>query len=219
MLSLIPAQIRTGDGEMSDDTKKWAAGLLSLSAAGLVALASLENGPGNVPPTTAYTDSAGVQTICTGHINGVTRGMRTTLGQCEQWLVEDTGAAGRAVGRCVKVPVTQEQYDALVLLDFNIGDSLFCASTLVRRLNAGDCTGAAVRFGDFICERGKPRRLPDRCNAINPAKRTSAGLVKRRATERAIFEAGCETPAAPATDAGASDAQAAGSSSGGSHGG
>lgn len=131
---------------------------------------------------TAYDDGVGVQTVCHGHTRGVTRGMRATPGQCEAWLREDASYAGQAVGRCTTEPITQAQYDALVSLAFNIGGHAYCTSTLVKKLNAGDCLGAADQFPRWNKAGGQVLR----------------GLVKRRADERARFVADCPIVRPPA---------------------
>lgn len=155
--------------------KRFRASLLVVSAAGLFALAGFESG-GAKPPLTAYDDGIGVQTICHGHTRGVTRGMRASLGQCEQWLREDVGAAGQAIAQRVKVPITQSQYDALVSLVFNIGEGNFSRSTLLRKINSGDCQGAGREFLRWDRAGGKRMR----------------GLTKRREWESKQWLSGCE---------------------------
>jgi lysozyme len=44
--------------------------------------------------------------------------------------------------RCITVPLHQYEWDAYVSLTYNIGSGAFCRSTLVRKLNAQDYTGA-----------------------------------------------------------------------------
>jgi len=126
---------------------------------------------------TAYLDPVGIPTICTGHTAGVQLGQRASFEQCNRLLVLDAGVAGKAVARCTHVAITQAQYDALVSFAFNVGGDAYCASTLARRLNAGDCWGAAAQFDRWVYAKG--RRLP--------------GLVKRRAEERRMFEPGCDS--------------------------
>ena len=150
--------------------KRFAAGLLTVSALGL---ASIKVHEAVVP--VAYLDPVGIPTICAGHTRGVFLGQQRTLQECEELLKEDVTYAGRAIARCTKVDLTQEQYDALVSATFNIGGAAYCSSTLVRKLNAGDCFGAAAQFDRWIYAKG--RKLP--------------GLVKRRAAERKLFETGC----------------------------
>jgi GH24 family phage-related lysozyme (muramidase) len=51
-----------------------------------------------------------------------------------------------AVIRNVKVKLSQNQLKALADLEFNIGEDKFRGSTLLRKLNAGDRSGAAAEF-------------------------------------------------------------------------
>jgi lysozyme len=125
--------------------------------------------------TVAYLDSVQVPTICTGSTRGVFLGQTATLAECEQRLKEDATYAGRGVGKAVQVKLTQGQYDALVSFVFNVGETQFYRSTLLRKLNAEDCYGAGREFDRWVFAGGK--RL--------------AGLVKRRAAERKQFEGGC----------------------------
>lgn len=76
------------------------------------------------------------------------------------------------VNSLVKVPLTQCQFDALVLLTYNIGVGNFSASTLLTRLNAGNYTTAAEQFLVWRKADGK----------------VNEGLVSRRATEKELFE-------------------------------
>lgn len=150
---------------------KFAATLLALSAAGLLAIVGHED----IKPV-AYRDAVGIPTICAGHIQSVRIGQRETMNGCLVMLVEDASEAGQAVARCTTAPVTQGQYDALVSFTFNVGGAAYCGSTLVRRLNAGDCHGAAREF--------------DRWNKAGG--QVLPGLVKRRSDERSRFERDCE---------------------------
>ena len=76
-----------------------------------------------------------------------------------------------AVSSAVKVPLTQNQFDACVSLCYNIGVSAFKGSTLVKRLNAGLYKEAADQFPRWNKQNGKP---------LN-------GLTRRRAAEREMF--------------------------------
>ena len=114
-----------------------------------------------------------VPTLCHGHTRGVKKGDTATLAQCEQWLIEDYEAIVLpALVRCVTAPVTENEAAALADFVFNVGGTRFCASTLVKKLNAQDYAGAAAEFPRWVYSNGK--KLP--------------GLVKRRADERALFE-------------------------------
>lgn len=149
---------------------KLTAAALSLSLAGVAFIQSWEG-----TETSAYLDSVRVPTICTGSTRGVYLGQTATLAECEERLVQDTTYAGKAIQRCVTHKLTQEQYDALVSLSFNIGGGALCASTLVRKLNQGDCRGAGAEFLRWDYAGGKRLR----------------GLSNRRAAESNLFLKGC----------------------------
>lgn len=112
-----------------------------------------------------------VPTIGYGHTEGVKMGDTCTAQQAEQWLIEDLDTAERCVNGRVKMPITNNQFDALVSLVFNIGVANFKASTLLRKLNMGDYAGAAAEFHRWRFQKGKEL----------------AGLVRRRARERELF--------------------------------
>ena len=121
----------------------------------------------------AYRCPAGVPTIGYGHTAGVAMGQTITQQQADDYLRRDVRQFERAVSRLVRVPLTQGQFDALVSFAFNLGEGALAQSTLLRLLNAGDYSGAAAQF--------------DRWNKAGG--RVLPGLVRRRAAERALFEA------------------------------
>ncbi|MGN6142255.1 MAG: glycoside hydrolase family protein [Mesorhizobium sp.] len=129
---------------------------------------------------TAYTDSAGVLTIGVGHTSAagapkVSKGMKITAAQADEILSRDLAAVEATVSRSVKVPLNQNEFDALVSLVFNIGGGAFKGSTLLRKLNAGDRAGAANQFTAWnkATVKGKKVALP--------------GLTVRREAERRQF--------------------------------
>lgn len=71
----------------------------------------------------------------------------------------------------VTVPLTQQQFDALVSLCFNIGGSSFMGSTLVKELNANNYQAARGEFMRWIRAGGQ----------------RNAGLISRRGKEAALF--------------------------------
>lgn len=127
--------------------------------------------------TTAYLDSAGIWTICVGHTKGVYQGMKATRDQCDVWLKEDLKIAERAVQRFVTYPISQNQYDALVIFTFNVGVEAFRTSTLLRKLNAGDIIGASNEFPRWNKERDPKTKQ----------HRVSKGLTNRRKAEQQLF--------------------------------
>lgn len=88
--------------------------------------------------TRAYRDGGGVWTIGYGHTGpDVHKGLVWTLLQCESAYGLDIIPRERAVNRNVKVPLTQNQFDALVSFVYNVGEKAFKASTLLILLNMG----------------------------------------------------------------------------------
>ncbi len=128
-----------------------AVGVLSLSAAGLIGIASHEGFS-----DTAYIPIAGdVPTIGFGSTEGVQLGDKITVPEALERLHRDVGNAESAIGLCVTVPLSQGEYDAFTSLAFNIGSSAFCSSTLVRKLNGGDYEGACQEIRKWVYSGGR----------------------------------------------------------------
>jgi len=133
----------------------------------------------------AYRCPAGVLTIGIGHTSAagsptVAAGMVITRDEADTILARDLLRFEAGVERLVKVPLTQGQFDSLVSFAFNLGETALKGSTLLRRLNAGDYTGAANEFGKW--NRAGGRVLP--------------GLTRRRTAEAALFRS-AEVPTPP----------------------
>ncbi|OCJ30593.1 lysozyme [Serratia sp. 14-2641] len=110
-------------------------------------------------------------TIGWGHTKGVKPGDQITQAQAEAFLREDLAVFEAAVSSAIKRSMTQNQFDAMVSLAFNIGGASFASSTLVKKFNAGDVQGAADQFPRWKNANGKEMK----------------GLVRRRAAERELF--------------------------------
>lgn len=124
----------------------------------------------------AYDDGVKVWTIGWGttvYPNGVKvkKGDKITLEQAKQYKAHDLAKFEKAVNDAVKVPLNQNQFNALVSLAYNIGVSAFTNSTLVKRLNEGNYKAAADQFLVWINAGGKRMQ----------------GLVNRRNKEREVF--------------------------------
>lgn len=125
---------------------------------------------------TAYDDGVGVWTIGYGTIkypNGVRvkKGDTCTDTQAESYLKNDLVKFESAINRLVKVPLNQNQFDALASFTYNLGEGNLSKSTLLKKLNAKDYLGAADQFLVWNRAGGK---------VLN-------GLVRRREAERNLF--------------------------------
>lgn len=81
----------------------------------------------------AYQDSAGVWTIGYGSTGGVREGDTINEAQAEALLKVDLRTAEKEVNRH-KLPLNQNQFDALVSFTFNVGAGAFRSSTLLKRI-------------------------------------------------------------------------------------
>ena len=63
---------------------------------------------------TSYKCPSGKWTIGYGHTNGVKQGQKITKIKAEEYLKNDLKAFENAVEKMVKVPLNQNQFDALV---------------------------------------------------------------------------------------------------------
>ena len=101
----------------------------------------------------------------------VKRGMTCTVEQAYEQCAIDVEDTEQAVNKLVKVQLTQNQYNALVSLAYNIGTYAFSKSTLLRKLNVGDYEGAAEQFLRWCYDNGKKVQ----------------GLLNRRVLEKELF--------------------------------
>jgi GH24 family phage-related lysozyme (muramidase) len=62
-----------------------------------------------------------------------------------KWLMADLKVASDHVRNYVKVPLTTNQYAALVSFTFNAGGGNFGGSTLLKMLNAGNIFTISIR--------------------------------------------------------------------------
>jgi len=119
----------------------------------------------------AYKCPAGVLTIGYGHTKGVTSNQIITQAEADRLFDEDIKTFENAVNSLVKVPLTQNQFDALVSFTFNLGIGALKNSTLLRLLNKGDYRGASQQFGLWV----------------HVGKIVLHGLVVRREEEKKLF--------------------------------
>jgi lysozyme len=110
----------------------------------------------------AYQDTKGLWTIGVGHLikadESYLLNAVLTDEQVKELLKKDLKWCSDAVESAVKVPLTQNQFDALYSLCFNIGGTNFAKSTVVKKINENDLKGAA----DAILMWNKPEVLVNR---------------------------------------------------------
>lgn len=111
-------------------------------------------------------------TIGYGHYGpDVKQNMKITQAQADAYLKTDVARFEKAVNENVKVPLNQNQFDALVSFTYNCGEGALQRSTLLELLNQGKYEEAADQFDVWIKSGNK---------VLN-------GLVKRRAKEKELF--------------------------------
>lgn len=90
-----------------------------------------------------YRDLGGVLTYCTGATENAMWGKTYTPAECQAQLERDLERHAAGVARCVPMSrLNAGQRVAFVDAAYNIGVPAFCGSTMARRINAGDVTGA-----------------------------------------------------------------------------
>lgn len=120
----------------------------------------------------SYKCPAGVYTIGYGHTKGVKKGQKISQKRAEDFLREDIEQFENGVKKYVSAPLNQNQFDALVSFCFNCGLGAFKNSTLRKKLNAKDYTGAAKEFLRW-----------NKSNGV-----VLEGLKRRRNAEKDLFE-------------------------------
>jgi len=152
---------------------------MQLSAAGLELIKKSEGFRARL-----YLDVAGFTTIGYGHRltpsdsfpDGIDEAQAVAL------LEGDVRQAEQAVGKLVRVTLSQGQFDALVDFCFNMGAGRLAGSTLLRELNAGRCNDAGDQLLYWVYAGGVP----------------NAGLKARRQAEFQLWTRGELDKAAPA---------------------
>lgn len=120
----------------------------------------------------AYKNAHDVWTTGFGHTKGVVEGMTCTMAQAVQWLLEDLADAAAVVEREVRVALSVPQKGALIDFVFNLGQTKFDGSTLLRELNLNDFADVPNQLGRWV---------HDAAGNVLP------GLVSRRKAEADLW--------------------------------
>lgn len=128
----------------------------------------------------SYDDGVGIWTIGWGSIkdlqgNPVKKGQTIDMTTATKLFKRDLQSFENAVNRLVTVPLSQNQYDALVSFSYNVGINALAGSTLLKNLNVGDYKSAAQSFLSWDKARVNGK--------LTPIK----GLTRRREAERKLF--------------------------------
>ncbi len=127
---------------------------------------------------TAYKDPVGIPTIGYGHTKGVKLGQKITQAQADEYLKQDVANAEKAVSK-YKYNYNQNQFDALVSFTYNCG-----SGNLKQITNNGNRTLAQISA-----------RLP---NYNKASGKVLAGLTRRRAAEKKLFDTPVKTSSSAA---------------------
>ena len=141
---------------------------MKLSQGGLNLIKELEGWS-----ATSYPDAGG-RSIGYGHFIQEEENFEEPLDLLlgEALLQKDVERAESALSSSLRVPLSQNQFDALVSFVYNVGVGAFTHSTLLRMLNEGDFKGVAKQFPRWIYSKGK----------------VLDSLINRRKKERELFE-------------------------------
>jgi lysozyme len=122
----------------------------------------------------AYLDTLAkpaVWTLYCGLTRGITEGMVCTEEEGVRMFRKELNIYEDAIERLVKVPLTQNQFDALTSFVYNCGVGALQSSTLLKVLN-----------------QGKYEQVPSQLMRwVNAGGKRYEGLVRRRAAEGALF--------------------------------
>lgn len=131
---------------------------LKLSASGLAFIKSQEGFRAYAYPDAGkYAIGYGTQVKPEQYPNGITRE------QAERMLQSKIDQIENLLRKTVKTNLNQNQWDALVSFVYNVGSGNFQKSTLLKKLNSGDKSGAASQFMVWTGSQGRYLpRLADR---------------------------------------------------------
>lgn len=122
----------------------------------------------------AYQDVVGVWTACHGETAGIKPGQKFTREQCDSMFIASLTKHEAGMRACLKAPdaIPDRTYVSFVSFTYNVGVGGFCGSSVARRANAGNLSGACDAMLAWN-KGGKPLRVIQ-------------GLVNRRKAERAL---------------------------------
>ena len=118
-----------------------------------------------------YFCPAGKPTIGYGHVMKTGEPIKITQEEAEELLKKDLEVFEKELMNLVQVPISQNQFDALLSFIYNLGSKQLGNSTLLTRLNNGfflECPSEFLRWKHI-------------------GQTPSLGLLKRRLREASLF--------------------------------
>jgi lysozyme len=126
----------------------------------------------------SYQDSGGVWTVGYGSTydfdkqRKVQQGDIITEAQAQRWLEMETSQNAKDIKSLVKVPLNNNQLNALISFVYNVGINAFKKSTMLKLLNSGaDKATVANQFDKWVFDNGVIVK----------------GLINRRNAEKNLF--------------------------------
>jgi lysozyme len=138
----------------------------------------------------AYKDAVGIWTIGFGHTSRagephVLAGLTISRDEADAILERDVNTFAEGVRHSLRVPLTDEQFSALVSFAYNVGVGAFANSSVLAAVNRQDFSAVPRRLA--LWNKAGGRVLP--------------GLVRRRAAEAELFARGTPQATAHPVDA------------------
>ncbi|HDS1101067.1 TPA: lysozyme [Stenotrophomonas maltophilia] len=147
--------------------------IIGSSAAAVIALAAaalVKPWEGYSP--TPYVDMVGVATYCYGDTSRPEKAVYAEQ-DCAEKLNSRLGSYLTGISQCIKVPLREGEWAAVLSWTYNVGVGAACRSTLVGRINAGQSAASWC---------------PELDRWVYAGGKRVQGLVNRRAAERRMCE-------------------------------
>lgn len=119
-----------------------------------------------------YRDIVGVLTVCYGSTTNIERRTYSEK-ECSDRLNSELGSYFTGISQCIKQPLREREWAAVLSWTYNVGVGAACRSTLVRKINAGQPASAWC---------------PELDKWVYAGGKRVQGLANRRAAERAMCE-------------------------------
>ncbi|WP_423169692.1 lysozyme [Stenotrophomonas maltophilia] len=162
---MAPGAPRRGDRVKGKVIGGSVAGVVLLAAGALVK-------PWEGYSPTPYIDMVGVATHCYGDSSRPDKAVYTEQ-ECAEKLNSRLGSYLTGISQCIKVPLREREWAAVLSWTYNVGVGAACRSTLVGRINAGQPAASWC---------------PELDRWVYAGGKRVQGLVNRRAAERRMCE-------------------------------